>query len=158
MELTKDRLIDVLNYDEKTGVFTWKKKTSNRVRIGDVAGCVTKSGYSYISIDGFRVFAHRLAFLYMTGKFPLLIVDHIDRDKSNNKWENLREASLFLNSKNNYRNETEGHVHGVSFDTFSNKWRGQIWANGRYFSRRFSKKIDAVLWRKSKENELHLCQ
>jgi len=50
--------------------------------------------------EGHRLYQHRMAFLFMTGKFPELFVDHIDRDSSNNVWSNLRECSHWQNMQN----------------------------------------------------------
>jgi hypothetical protein len=158
MNITKEVLKDVLSYDENSGVFTWKKQINNRVFVGKTAGSLTKSGYICISVFKKRFFAHRLAFLYMTGSMPSLIIDHIDRNRSNNKWSNLREVTASGNAKNTSKILPIGHVHGVSFDKFSKQWRAQIWSGGIYYSRRFHKKDEAVKWRDLKENELQTSQ
>ena len=96
--LTQAQLHELLNYNPDTGVFTWKKRTSNRAPIGSVAGTLS-NGYWGITIAGMRTYAHRLAFLYMEGDYPLAqVVDHIDGDKLNNKWTNLRRFSRNLNN------------------------------------------------------------
>lgn len=81
-ELTKDRLKDLLHYDELTGIFTFKGRNENNTKSvkginpwnakfkGKETGYLHKLGYVTISIDNKAYRSHRLAFLYMTGEFP----------------------------------------------------------------------------------------
>jgi hypothetical protein len=97
--ITREYLKSILRYDKSTGHFYWKVRNSNRVSINSRAGAKEGCGYICIGIDGHRYKAHRLAFLYMNGYFPVG-VDHIDENKSNNCWSNLREASKSENQFN----------------------------------------------------------
>jgi hypothetical protein len=101
--LSAERLREVLNYNPRNGVFTWRIMLSKNVPAGSVAGFVTQLGYRTIKIDGQAYQAHRLAFLYMTGEWPVDQVDHMDGDGTNNRWRNLREASASLNQQNKRR-------------------------------------------------------
>ena len=85
-ELLKEYLI----YDPDTGIFTWIKGSQKEKQ----AGTLTDRGYRRIRFKRKCYLAHRLAFLYMTGKFPDDTVDHIDRNRDNNAWSNLRSISL----------------------------------------------------------------
>lgn len=89
-----------VSYNKDTGAFTWIKKPSAGVSIGDVAGSVDKCGRVKFMLGGRQYFAHRVAFLYMTGSFPKGVVDHIDGNPLNNSWENLRDVSSRENSEN----------------------------------------------------------
>jgi hypothetical protein len=102
--LTQKRLKEVLQYDPDTGVFLWKKQINPRGKVGQVAGCVRSRGYRTIGIDGNRYYSGRLAWYYMTGSWPPHQIDHKDRDKSNDLWENLRLATESQN-KMNQRNK-----------------------------------------------------
>lgn len=126
--LTLDRLKELLQYDPHSGVFTRRIKV-NRFRAGSVAGSLQVRGYVRISIDGTSYAAHRLAFLWMTGHFPAHEVDHRDGNRSNNAWDNLREATHSQNMQNKApRVSSETGLLGVTRDR--GRWRAQIWANG----------------------------
>jgi hypothetical protein len=101
--LTQEELKKHLHYDPLTGIFTWIKVNSLRVKIGQIAGSIQKIGYVIIGVNGIRYYAHRLACLYMTGEFPNKVIDHKDENKSNNKWENLRQCSQSQNMLNRGR-------------------------------------------------------
>ena len=83
--ITQKSLKEILCYDPGTGIFTWLITVSN-VKIGDMAGCLHPSGYWLIKVNRRRYQAHRLAFLYMTGKFPANEVDHINHVCGDNRW------------------------------------------------------------------------
>lgn len=93
------RLKEVLQYDPDTGEFIWRQRMSSRAPVGGRAGVTRQDGYVKISIDKRQYFAHRLAHLYMTGKWPQEI-DHRDRNPSNNRWGNLRAVSRSVNLEN----------------------------------------------------------
>src|SRR6202035_4009666 len=98
--LTAERLREFIHYDPLTGVFTWLVlpvcrgprfvgRGPNQVRVGGIAGCVSKSnGYRRIKIGGHPYCAHRLAWLYMTGTWPKDEIDHINRVRSDNRFCN----------------------------------------------------------------------
>lgn len=97
--LTHKRLVEVLRYDPETGLFSWAVKRKKCV-VGVIAGSPRSDGYVLIRIDYARYYAHRLAWLYMTGDWPTAEVDHVDGDASNNRWGNLREATATQNMQN----------------------------------------------------------
>lgn len=130
MSLTQERLKEVLHYDPETGVFTRIRKTSNRHKVGDVAGCVDKArGYVRIQIDGVLWLAHRLAWLYVYGVTPTGQIDHINRTKTDNSIRNLRDTTSTENNQNlgNFCTNTSGKK-GVTW--CKGKWQAQISANG----------------------------
>lgn len=134
-KLTRQRLKEVLHYSPDTGIFVWLKRTSNRVEIGSMAGSLEGTGYQSIRIDKIAHLAHRLAFLYMEGYFPENDVDHINRVRDDNRWENLRHVSRSCNMRNKTKpvNNISGVV-GVSWDKNRGKWTGMITINYRQFS------------------------
>src|SRR4029434_9631151 len=89
--LTAERLREVLTYDPESGLFLWNITTSNRVRAGDIAGNTENHyGYRRIGIDGKLYRGARLAWLYMKGEWPPGRVDHKNRNRIDDRWENLR--------------------------------------------------------------------
>ena len=94
MDLTQERLMELIRYDPVTGIFTWIKKPSltGRVMVGTVAGYFGSGGVKLINIDGVAYNADRLAFLYMTGKH-VKYIKHIDCVSSNCKWSNMVEIT-----------------------------------------------------------------
>lgn len=98
--LTQSELKSLLHYDPETGVFTWLVNRNRNARAGDVAGSINNRGYMRLMINRKTYTFHRLAFLYMTGKFPKDQVDHKDGNKTNNAFSNLRECTPSQNSCN----------------------------------------------------------
>lgn len=128
MALTAERLRQVLNYEPETGAFTWLVRTSNRAKVGAVAGAVGKRhGYRLIGVDGTLYRANRLAWLYMTGGWPPEHVDHANGRRDDDRWENLRAAGHSQNLANakRPRHNTSG-LKGVHFHKQSGLWRARI--------------------------------
>lgn len=126
MSLTQERLKEVVRYDRRTGGFYWKVSTGKASR-GAVAGHTDSAGYTKISIDGRKYFAHRLAWFYVWGKWPEKNIDHKDLCRSNNKLSNLRDVCQSLNGLNGPRrkNNSSGYT-GVSYDTRRGYWVAYI--------------------------------
>jgi len=148
--INQERLRDVLHYDPDSGDFTWLNPTSFRVRIGDTAGYhhKTPDGKTYIqtAVDGDKHYAHRLAWFYMTGEFPVDQIDHINGDGTDNRWCNLRQVTHRENSKNQkLRSTNTSGVTGVYWDTKREKWCASITIKGKTVSLgRFDILSDAV--------------
>jgi hypothetical protein len=98
-KLNHSRLLELVLYDPKTGYFTAKVGRQG-ARRNRPLGHVESTGYRRVCIDGMRFLAHRLAWFYMKGDWPVSEIDHKDLDKDNNKWSNLREATTSLNHAN----------------------------------------------------------
>jgi hypothetical protein len=121
--LTSAELRAALSYDPDTGEFRWRHGR----RAGAVAGYRMPIGYVQIQIDGNGYLAHRLAVLYMTGEWPALLVDHVDRDCANNKWANLRPATYSQNGANRaVSRSSQSGAKGVWWRSDRRKWRASI--------------------------------
>lgn len=133
-DLTAARLREVLHYDPGTGVFTRLLKTGSRATVGSRAGSLMKIGYVAISIDGHVYYAHRLAWLYVTGMWPTHEIDHRNGERADNKFANLREATRSLNAQNRGRqsNNTSGFV-GVHKNANGSGWSADIKVQGVKF-------------------------
>jgi len=100
-EVSHEYLKSILHYNPTTGFFTWVVHRQHNSLAGSRAGCVNKSdGRRYIKVHCVRYAESRLAWFYMNGRWPRFHVDHRDGDKQNNKWENLRQASVTNNMGN----------------------------------------------------------
>lgn len=127
--------VSVLNesfeYLPDTGVILWKISPSLSVRKGEIAGC--RNGlHSTIQFKGFRLMAHRVAFAIYHGKWPEKEIDHINGDPTDNRIDNLREASRAENARNypKPKSNTSG-LKGVTWNKASKKWQAAIRINGK---------------------------
>lgn len=130
--LTATRLRQVIKYNPKTGVFLWPV-TKKKLRGGKrVAGELTNVGYRRIMIDGQRYLAHRLAWLFVYGVWPSGQLDHVNRNRGDNRISNLREATNPQNQANSKHriNNTSGY-RGVTFRKDRGHWRADIRVQGR---------------------------
>lgn len=139
-KLNEITVLECFRYCPNTGIFHWRFRpkshfsedidwkrwnsqnsgnqafTSNGNR-GYKKGCVFGKSYS----------AHRVAFLYMHGDWPINQVDHLDGDTANNKWENLEDVTAEGNGRNRKKNgnNTSGTT-GVNWSRSNNKWEARI--------------------------------
>ena len=121
----------LLHYDPDTGDFMWAR-SRGRCIAGEKAGHHHKAGYRIIRINGKGYMAHRLAWFYATGKMPENEIDHINGDKSDNRFCNLREATRSQNSINRpvMRNNKTG-IKNVCFVVSRGKYNAQIKYSGK---------------------------
>ena len=133
--LTQSRLKELMHYNPDTGVFTWLKSRGGGVKAGDIAGVLHHSGYVLIRTGGKVYLAHRLAWLYKAGCWPADMVDHINRNKADNRWCNLREATRSQNAQNAglQENNTSG-VRGVHWNKREGKWCVRCMLGGKRYS------------------------
>lgn len=124
MTLTQDYLKKIFDY--KDGNLIRKIKSSNRTKIGDIAGSNNGNGYLRVSVLGKYFYAHRIIFMWHFGHFPNEI-DHIDGNRKNNKINNLRKATHAQNGKNlTLRHSNKIGISGVRFDDDRKKWHSSI--------------------------------
>lgn len=131
-ELDQARLKELLCYDPETGVFTWRV-SRGRVRAGVVAGTLDKDGYLRVQVDSCFYQAHRLAWFYMTGRWPADQIDHVNGLCADNKFVNLREVSDAQNKQNigAARVDNRSGLLGVRASERTNKYTAQIRHNGK---------------------------
>lgn len=129
--LTLERLKELLHYDPATGQFTHAKQRGN-VAAGQVAGNRKDDGYLRTKLDGKFYRLNRLAVFYMTGAWPEGDVDHQNRNRADNSWDNLRVLTRAANLQNTARarrRSTSGLV-GAHRSGLPGKWTSAITANG----------------------------
>jgi len=126
--ITQDYLKQLFEY--KDGNLYWKQNTG-RARIGNVAGHKRTTGYVMIKINKKDFLAHRVIFMMHKGYFPKLI-DHIDGNPSNNKIENLREASHSENGHNAKLNKNNSiKLKHICLNKRKDKWQVQMFIDNK---------------------------
>jgi mRNA-degrading endonuclease HigB of HigAB toxin-antitoxin module len=131
--VTQELVQHLFNYDSNTGKITWKNPPVMKGIKGKDA-CSINNNYHTVNIYGKNYNAHRVIWLYVHGYFPENDIDHIDRDKTNNKLENLREVSRQCNMRNvGKRVNNKSNVVGVSFIQKRIKWYANIMVNGKTY-------------------------
>jgi hypothetical protein len=150
--------MEVLDYNQETGVLRWNVNKSSTAMKGSIAGCnhKNKNGreYIHIRIDGKQYLGHRIAYLYVHGYMPKE-VDHKDNNGLHNWIDNLREATHAQNNwnKDKKSNNNSGYK-GVSM--YRRNWRAEIQVNKvRYCKKGFETPELAYQWYCEKSRELH---
>lgn len=119
----------LLSYDAETGEFVWLAGT----RCGHRAGTTNRSGYRQIEIAGRLYYAHRLAWLYMTGGWPPNVIDHQNGVPGDNRWTNIRSATHTQNSVNRRAKPSrKGGLRGAFYRERAKRWQGYVIVNGRH--------------------------
>ena len=191
MKLTQELLKKYLHYDPDTGIFTWLRRDRSEFnsdkaykkwhddRLGKeagnkgvkdikVVGGKKKNYGSYKRINFCKfgrqpILYHRLAWLYMTGKWPSHHIDHIDGNRLNNRFDNLRDVPAYINYRNSklYSNNNSG-CSGVTYVKAAKKWRVDVPSGSQYtnviYIGLFAAKEEAILVRKSYEQEMQFTE
>lgn len=141
--LTHERLKELLSYDPETGRFTWKVNKGSTARIGVQPMSMNAGGYRRVYIDGRSYRQHRLAWLYMTGQWPTHEIDHINLDRADNRFANLREATPTQNMHNlaTPASNTSGRK-GAFWHKGARKWMSQIKIDGKLVYLGLHKTVD----------------
>lgn len=131
LEPSQAQLKGLLHYSPETGIFT-RLAVSGGCLVGSVAGTADSRGYQQIRICGRKYLAHRLAWLYVYGVFPSKHLDHVNRDKSDNRISNLREATRSENNQNRglQKNNTSCY-RGVCWNSRFLRWQARISVSGK---------------------------
>ena len=129
--ITLEYINEYLTYDASTGNLYQRKKRP-KIQVGALAGGLNRKGYRYIQLDGRKYPAHHIVWVIETGIFPKKQIDHIDGNKLNNKFSNLREVTNKQNTENRgkQRNNKTGYK-GVSFNNRLKKYVAQIQHNNQ---------------------------
>ncbi len=131
--LTAAEVRRLLRYEPDSGAFFWRVDT-NKISAGAAAGCWQSRGYWHIRINRRLYMAHRLAWRYVTGEWPIGHVDHINGNRTDNRFANLRIATNSENARNSRRrtNNACGYK-GVHFKKRLSKFVAQITVNRRVY-------------------------
>lgn len=100
MGLSADEARNLFSYDKETGDLRWKVRLGQNRPIGSLAGSINGQGYREVMVRRKTYQVSRIIWLIVTGREPHGQIDHIDMNRSNNKWNNLRDATLSQNRAN----------------------------------------------------------
>ena len=128
--LTAERLRQALTYEPQTGKFRWASQVKKTTIVGALVGYMTKSGTLVIYLDGRSYLAHRLAWLWMTGSWPVNVIDHRDTNSSNNRWSNLRDVTNSVNQQNKRRARKDNRTGVIGVQPIGPKFQARIQLNG----------------------------
>lgn len=135
--LTSEELRQAITYDAETGVFVWKHRLSSAGRAvkrwGKQAGSVDHYGRIVVRLRGRLYFAHQLAWLYVHGKWPDNVIDHINGNNSDNRFCNLRDVPQVVNMQNRRTASINNpqNVLGVSWHKGAGRFRARVTVNSK---------------------------
>lgn len=151
-ELPSPELLrQLLRYEQKTGELFWLPRsvgifneTAKRPAAHTMKNwnakfsgkralvSVNRDGYRHGGIFHRNFLAHRVIWAMQTERWPHLGIDHINGDRADNRWVNLRQADQQENLRNTriYSKNKSGHT-GVCWDSGAGKWRATITVSGR---------------------------
>lgn len=128
--ITQEALRAFFDYDQLSGVLTYKIGKGARRVAGARAGSVSKDGYRLVKFDGVTIMACHIIWCWMTGKWPENEVDHKNLVRHDDRWENLREASRAQNCSNRRKKVSAYGYRGVRKN--KNRFMARIGVEGKY--------------------------
>ena len=153
---TQEQLCEWFTY--KDGQLYWKRAPGKKIRSGQKAGTLKPdTGYIVVCFKRRLIRAHRIIWTMFKGSIPDdLVIDHIDRNRSNNLIENLRLVTISQNARNAkvYSTNKSG-VPGVYFHKGHRKWYARIHAEPykQVVLGWSAKKADAIRMRQEAEKQ-----
>lgn len=152
-----ERIRELIQYDPETGLLHWRVNRlsfAGKAKAGEVAG-TPKDGYISVIVEQRVYRAHRLAWLLTTGSFPPkgTEIDHINRDRSDNRWTNLRLVTRSQNNMNmGLRSDNKSGHKGVGQRKDTGRWYARVTVDRRVILLgHFDSFDDAVAARKAAE-------
>lgn len=153
--LTQKELKEKLHYNPVTGIFTRIVTVSANAKAGAIIGKNSRDRYLYVCINGTSYLVHRLAWLYITGSWPVNDIDHINHSTHDNRFINLRDVTRKENLRNaSISKANNSGVTGVCWFTRDKVWQASIVIKEKQKSIGFFKdKFETICCRKSAENK-----
>ena len=174
-KVTPANVQELLDYDAETGSFAWKPRdlkwftdkggrytakwcqtNFNHKHAGKAAlTAVSDTGYNTGGILGHVFSAHRVAWAHVHGCWPNGELDHINRDRQDNRISNLRLATKALNGHNRTPRGSSRYS-GVSWYAPQEKWKASVAKDGVfYYLGYFESEEEAARTRDKKAVELY---
>jgi hypothetical protein len=131
MLMTQESLRQFVEYDPEAGTFTYLKRSRSDLAVG-VAAVVKQGAYTRVTIKGKRYRACRLAWLYMTGSWPAHEIDHINGERHDDRFVNLRDVPRAVNQQNRRTAARSNKASGLlGAHRNKNGWAAHIHVGGR---------------------------
>lgn len=113
---SQEQLNELFDYNKTTGVLRWKIDKSPKARRGNMVGTYHNIGYMSTTINRKQYWLHRVIWKLVTGQDPEKCIDHINGNRADNSWSNLRQAEMWQNNSNRKTDKRNKHgLHGVTF-------------------------------------------
>ena len=133
MEMSAELIRSLYVYDSDTGNLIWRMSPfRSKRKAGDIAGSYKKNGRWEVKVGGRGVLRSRIVWLYHHGSLPNAEIDHINRDASDDRIENLREATR---SQQLVNRRLMGHnscgFHSIYLNKKTGLWAVRISINGK---------------------------
>jgi hypothetical protein len=116
-------LLQKFDYNPQTGVLRWQSGLRQNRASGKIISRLDSDGYIRLGLDGNYHRAHRIIWKMMTGEDASTLIDHIDTNKVNNRWDNLRLATM----SENQRNRTKRFGRRIVRDPSTGLWRAYVY-------------------------------
>lgn len=100
MAVTRERALQLLDYNQQTGTLIRKPRAG--CKVPKLISAKTANGYLQLMLDGRMYYAHRVIWLMQTGAFPVGVIDHLNGVRDDNRWSNLRDVAQITNAQNLY--------------------------------------------------------
>lgn len=162
-----EHIRDCVRYDSEAGILYWKNRPESHFKnagicnwwnsrySGKKIGYMRKDGYLEFAIDNKLYLVHRVIWAVVTGLVPDQ-VDHIDHNRSNNTWRNLRVVSPAQNRMNmKLHSDNTSGIMGVSWSKISQKWHSYITVNKKRINLGFFDDINDAKTERMKAERLH---
>lgn len=143
---TQERLNELFDYEQASGKLLWKRFMGGRAKAATEAGNARADGYIRVKVDGTLFLAHRLIWVIETGSQPQNTIDHINGNRGDNRFSNLRDVTHAENLQNlkKARSDSSTGLQGVTRDQRDGAYMAYIRTNGKSRSLgRFKRPEDA---------------
>ncbi len=156
MKPTSDRVRELFDYECSTGNLVRKVKTSNNTIVGSNVGWKNSEGYLNVRVDYVVYKVHQIIWLHVNGVWPSGVVDHINRNKTDNRIENLRDTTVHVNNINKgARKDSKTGVPNVTWRERDKKFYVACRRNGKQnYGGSFSTLSEAKLFAESFVSEI----
>uniref|UniRef100_A0AB39C091 HNH homing endonuclease n=1 Tax=Salmonella phage PMBT18 TaxID=3229742 RepID=A0AB39C091_9CAUD len=146
IEFTVEQIRHWFHYEPETGELIWKNPRSKRCKPGQKVGSLSADGYLVVGLASRPRLVHRVIWYYVTGhwpEYPEEVIDHIDRNRLNNKWSNLRIGTVTENAQNRSTNKNSSTgCKGVSFDNKTGTYYVQKQRNNIRLVKRYIRTLE----------------